>query len=117
MNGRKVTLDDIEHNHNKILSKSDAIKKVLNRVESVAGTNATVLILGETGTGKEVVARAIHNLSPRKDRAMVKVNCCALPATLIESELFGYAKGAFSGADSSKEGALRRGPWIDPFFG
>ncbi|NNK00294.1 MAG: sigma 54-interacting transcriptional regulator [Desulfatitalea sp.] len=99
-------LDEIklEHSHNKILGQSDAIKKVLNQVENVAGTNTTVLIMGETGTGKEVAARAIHDLSPRKERAIVKVNCSALPAPLIESELFGYAKGAFSGADTSKEG-------------
>ena len=92
------------HNFEKIISKSKKFKKVLGQVEQVAPTDATVLILGESGTGKELIARAVHNISERKDRAMVKVNCAALPATLIESELFGHEKGAFTGALARKVG-------------
>src|SRR6185295_9163944 len=72
--------------------------------EQVAPGDTTVLILGETGTGKELLARAIHNLSPRAKQTLVKVNCAALPGTLIETELFGHAKGAFTGADSQRRG-------------
>lgn len=85
--------------HDDILGQSDSLKEVLYRAEQVAPTNATVLILGETGTGKELIAHAIHNLSPRKQRPMITVNCATLPANLIESELFGREKGAFTGAD------------------
>jgi transcriptional regulator with GAF, ATPase, and Fis domain len=94
----------IENEHKGIVGKSDAIKHVLARVEKVAGTESTVLILGETGTGKELVAYAIHNMSPRKGRALVKVNCGSLPTTLIESELFGRERGAFTGAMSRQVG-------------
>lgn len=90
----------LEHNFDEIIGKSLALKTSLLSVEKVAPTDATVLILGETGTGKELIARAIHGASPRKDRPLVKVNCAALAPTLIESELFGHAKGAFTGADS-----------------
>ncbi|NIO07733.1 MAG: PAS domain S-box protein, partial [Deltaproteobacteria bacterium] len=93
-----------EHNFEEIIGQGHNIKKVLGTIETVAPTDASVLILGETGTGKELVARAIHNLSPRKDKALVKVNCAALPAGLIESELFGHEKGAFTGALSRKIG-------------
>jgi formate hydrogenlyase transcriptional activator len=86
------------HNFGNIVGQSPAIGRVLKTVETVAPTDATVLLLGETGTGKELIARALHDLSPRKDRALVRVNCAALPAGLIESELFGHEKGAFTGA-------------------
>lgn len=94
----------IVHNFENIITKSDVLKKVLNRVEQVAATDATVLVLGESGTGKELVARAIHKISDRGDRPLVKVNCSALPANLIESELFGHEKGAFTGAIAKKIG-------------
>jgi PAS domain S-box-containing protein len=81
-----------------IVGESRGMKDVLYRVEQVASTDATVLILGETGTGKELIAHAIHNRSRRKDRSLVRVNCSALPPTLIESELFGHERGAFTGA-------------------
>jgi len=84
--------------HPEIVGESSAIKKVLARVEQVAQQNTTALILGETGTGKELVARAIHGFSARKNRPMVTVNCAALPATLVEAELFGREKGAYTGA-------------------
>jgi transcriptional regulator with GAF, ATPase, and Fis domain len=87
-----------------IIGKSEAIKKVLHQAEQVAGTPATVLLIGETGTGKELLARAIHNLSPRCARPMVTLNCAALPATLVESELFGHEKGAYTGAVSRQIG-------------
>ncbi len=93
-----------EHNFEEIVGESAAIRKVLQAIETVAPTDATVLILGETGTGKELVARAAHNLSRQKDQPLVKVNCAALASTLIESELFGHEKGAFTGAISRKIG-------------
>ncbi len=94
----------LAHNFDDILSQSSAMQQVLRKVEQVAATDATVLILGETGTGKELLARAVHQLSPRADRPLVKVNCAALPATLIESELFGHEKGAFTGATARRYG-------------
>ncbi len=94
----------LQHNFDDILSRSDAMTHVLRQVEQVAATDATVLILGETGTGKELLARAVHNLSPRTDRPLVKVNCAALPANLMESELFGHEKGAFTGATARRSG-------------
>ena len=93
-----------EHNFNEIIGRSEPLKKVLTRLEQVAKTDASVLILGETGTGKELIARAIHNGSPRNHHPLVKVNCAAMPANLIESELFGHEKGAFTGAMSKKIG-------------
>ncbi|MEW6334941.1 MAG: sigma 54-interacting transcriptional regulator [Thermodesulfobacteriota bacterium] len=87
-----------------ILGQSDGLKYVLYRAELVASMNTTVLILGETGTGKELIASAIHNLSPRKERPLITVNCAALPGNLIESELFGREKGAFTGADTRQVG-------------
>ncbi len=88
----------LEHNFEEIIGESDALKYVLYKVEQIAPTDTTILILGETGTGKELIARAIHNSSLRKDRPLIKVNCATLPSNLIESELFGHEKGAFTGA-------------------
>jgi transcriptional regulator with GAF, ATPase, and Fis domain len=95
---------DIEHKHEEIIGQSAVIRKVLLQVEQVASTDSTVLLLGETGTGKELMARAIHTMSGRKSRAMIKLNCAALPATLIEAELFGHEKGAFTGAHGAQIG-------------
>ena len=92
------------HSHKDIVGNSEAISTVLKQIEQVAPTDSTVLIQGETGTGKELLAHAIHNLSARKGRLMIKVNCAALPPTLIESELFGREKGAFTGALSKQIG-------------
>ena len=94
----------LEQKHDEILGKSDGIRKVLVQVEQVAATGSTVLVLGETGTGKELIARAIHRLSGRNKQAMIKVNCAALPQTLIEAELFGREKGAYTGASSTQIG-------------
>ncbi len=94
----------LEHNHENIIGKSDALKYVLYKVEQIAASDTTVLILGETGTGKELVARAVHGFSKRKNRALVKVNCAALPSNLIESELFGHEKGAFTGSNTRQLG-------------
>ena len=88
----------LEYNHENIIGRSNAINYVFYKIEQIAKTDTQVLILGETGTGKELVARAIHGLSTRKDRAVVKMNCATLPSNLIESELFGHEKGAFTGA-------------------
>jgi formate hydrogenlyase transcriptional activator len=89
---------------NAIVGKSAALRRLLNQVETVAPTESTVLICGETGTGKELVARALHNLSPRCSNAFVKVNCAAIPAGLLESELFGRERGAFTGAIAQRTG-------------
>ena len=86
------------YNFSEIIGNGEAMQEVYRLISVVAGANSTVLVLGETGTGKELIARAIHNASPRKEKWMVKVNCAALPANLIESELFGHEKGAFTGA-------------------
>jgi formate hydrogenlyase transcriptional activator len=94
----------LTHNFGEIITQSQVVKKVLEKVSQVAGTQATVLILGESGTGKELLARAVHQLSSRKNRPLVKVNCAALPANLIESELFGHEKGAFTGAIAKRIG-------------
>ena len=92
------------HRFDRIVSKSPAYAKVLQRIERVAPSNATVLITGETGTGKELLAQAVHDLSPRDKQPLIKVNCAALPAELIESELFGHERGAFTGATGRKRG-------------
>jgi formate hydrogenlyase transcriptional activator len=87
-----------------IVGRSGGLRSILAQVEAVAHTNATVLISGETGTGKEVIARAIHELSPRRGRNLVKLNCAAMPAGLLESELFGHERGAFTGAVTTHVG-------------
>ncbi len=95
---------NLNHQFEDILGQSSALKSVLRQVEQVAPTDTSVLIMGETGTGKELFARALHNLSHRKDRPLVKVNCAALPSNLIESELFGHEKGSFTGATARRTG-------------
>ena len=94
----------VSNNFEEIIGSSKALKKVLVKVEQVAATDSTVLILGETGTGKELIARAVHNMSGRSAHPLVKFNCAALPANIIESELFGHEKGAFTGAYMRKIG-------------
>ena len=93
-----------EHNFEEIVGNSPALLEVLRTVEQVAPTGSTVLIYGETGTGKELIARAIHNRSGRKDRPLVRVDCGAISAGLVESELFGHMKGAFTGAFERRTG-------------
>jgi formate hydrogenlyase transcriptional activator len=93
-----------EYNFEEIIGGSAALQKVIAKVGQVATTDSTVLILGETGTGKELVARAVHNASRRKDRPLIKLNCSALPTGLVESELFGHEKGAFTGATEKRTG-------------
>ena len=93
-----------EHNFEEIVGNSAALRKVLDQVAIVAPTQSTVLLYGETGTGKELFARAIHNLSPRRERTFVRLNCAAIPSGLVESELFGHEKGAFTGALMQKRG-------------
>ena len=92
------------HDFSEIVGSSPALKRLLEQIEVVAPTNATVMILGETGTGKELVARAIHRLSPRRGRPFITLNCAAIPTGLLESEFFGYERGAFTGALSQKIG-------------
>ena len=93
-----------DHHFGEIVGESAALRRVLKQVETVAPTDSTVLIRGETGTGKELVARALHELSPRRERTFVKLNCAAIPTGLLESELFGHERGAFTGAVSQKIG-------------
>ena len=95
------------HNFDEIIGSSKAIVSLLRDVERVAATAASVLILGETGTGKELIARAIHNASKRRDKPLIKVNCAALPSTLIESELFGHERGSFTGATAKRVGRFQ----------
>ena len=103
---RAYLQDEIKfrYNHENIIGQSEGLNYVLYKVEQIAAAETTVLILGETGTGKELVARAIHNSSLRKDRALLKINCATLPSNLIESELFGHEKGAFTGAHARQLG-------------
>jgi PAS domain S-box-containing protein len=96
----------LENRFEDIIGESTGLRQVLKDIETVAPTQATVLIQGETGTGKELLARAIHRLSPRKDRTFIKLNCAAIPAGLMESELFGHEKGAFTGAIARKIGRV-----------
>jgi formate hydrogenlyase transcriptional activator len=103
----KVYLEEevrTEHNFEEIVGQSAALLDVLKEVETVAPTGSTVLIRGESGTGKELIARALHDLSPRRERTFVKLNCAAIPTGLLESELFGHEKGAFTGAITQKVG-------------
>jgi PAS domain S-box-containing protein len=97
---------NLENRFEDIVGESTGLRQVLKEIETVAPTDATVLIQGETGTGKELLARAIHRLSPRRDRTFIKLNCAAIPAGLLESELFGHEKGAFTGAIARKLGRL-----------
>lgn len=96
----------LEHQFEDIVGDSSELKRVLKDIETVAPTNATVLIQGETGTGKELLARALHHLSPRHEQTFIKLNCAAIPTGLLESELFGHEKGAFTGAFSQKKGRV-----------
>src|SRR5262245_18368064 len=93
-----------EYNFEEIIGESPALKRILEQLETVSPTDSTILIQGETGTGKELIARAIHNLSGRRERTLVKVNCAAIPTGLLESELFGHEKGAFTGAITQRVG-------------
>ena len=103
---RKYLNEEIrtEHDFEAIIGQSPALKRVLRQAELVAPTGSTVLVMGETGTGKEILARAIHEISPRHERTFVSVNCAAIPLGLLESELFGHEKGAFTGAIAQKTG-------------
>ncbi|MDA3892695.1 MAG: sigma-54 dependent transcriptional regulator [Salinivirgaceae bacterium] len=94
----------LNNNFEEIIGESKSLKSTLKNVQQVASTNSTVLIKGETGTGKELIARSIHNLSKRKDQPLIKLNCAAIPESLIESELFGHEKGAFTGAIATRKG-------------
>ncbi len=100
----KQEVVEVKHDFEEMVGSSKALKRVMGQVEVVAPTDATVLILGETGTGKELVARAIHKMSPRRNLPFVTLNCAAIPTGLLESELFGYERGAFTGALSQKIG-------------
>ncbi len=97
-----------EHNFEEILGNSPELLKLLDRVESAAPTAANVLIIGETGSGKELIARAIHSRSARMNNPLVKVNCGAIPSGLVESELFGHVKGAFTSASERRIGRFER---------
>jgi formate hydrogenlyase transcriptional activator len=109
LNQEKQYLEEelnLEHNFEDIVGESTGLRQVLKQIETVAPTDATVLIQGETGTGKELLARALHRLSPRRARTFIKLNCAAIPAGLLESELFGHEKGAFTGAIAQKMGRV-----------
>ena len=95
---------DEQFDHDGIIGRSRVMQEIIRRAERVADTKSTVLITGETGTGKELVARAIHNRSPQRDMPLIKVNCAAIPESLLESELFGHVRGAFTGATTTKKG-------------
>src|SRR3954465_3117858 len=95
---------DEQFDHYGIIGRSKSMEEVIRRAELVAATKSTVLITGETGTGKELVARAIHDRSAQRNMPLIKVNCAAIPETLLESELFGHVRGAFTGATATKKG-------------
>jgi formate hydrogenlyase transcriptional activator len=97
-----------EYNFEEIIGTSATLKRALQDVETVAPTDSTVLIFGETGTGKELIARALHNLSGRREHTLVKVNCAAIPTGLLESEMFGHERGAFTGAVEQRKGRFER---------
>jgi two-component system response regulator AtoC len=99
-----VLAEDAQSGRFQIIGQSPAMREIYSIIDKVAATPSTVLITGESGTGKELIAQALHDQSDRRDRALIKVNCAAIPGTLIESELFGYEKGAFTGATTSKPG-------------
>lgn len=100
-----------------VVGRSAALEGVLRQVERVTPTTSTVLIQGETGTGKELIAQAIHNVSPRCGRPYIKLNCAAIPFDLLESELFGHERGAFTGAIAQKIGRFELADQRDPFSG
>lgn len=109
LGGEKLYLEEelrTQHTFEDIIGESQALKRVLKQVETVAATDSTVLLLGETGTGKERIARAIHNLSSRREKAFIQLNCAAVPLGLLESELFGHQKGAFTGAVEQRIGRM-----------
>jgi len=106
----------LQHDFKEIVGSSSALKALLAQVEQVAPTDATVLVCGETGTGKELVVRALHDLSPRRERALVKVACAAIPESLLESELFGHERGAFTGASARQIGRLELAHEATIFF-
>ncbi|HUQ92749.1 MAG TPA: PAS domain S-box protein, partial [Bryobacteraceae bacterium] len=107
---RLESIDDeisgVPHNFDEIIGGSSAMKRVMGQVEAVAPTDATVLILGETGTGKELIARAVHRMSPRKQLPFITLNCAAIPTGLLESELFGYERGTFTGASDASNSPI-----------
>jgi len=93
----------------RLTGNSPAMRQIFNIIEQAAPTNATILITGESGTGKELAARAIHQASPRRDKPFVSINCAAIPEGLMESELFGHERGAFTGAEQKRKGQIRTG--------
>ncbi len=103
---RRLSIKQMESPIEGVITGSDAMLQVCRTVEKVAPTDATVLVLGESGTGKELLARSLHGLSSRRDKRFVAINCAAIPETLLESELFGYEKGAFTGAAKQTPGKI-----------